>query len=324
LADAEHRPGSAGGAAVDDPVRLADGSLAAGTELIGHCATIDRDLNRPYELYATGLDTAGRPFTTITITLADLTPEGRPPSVIEVNSRLNQATVKSWTTTTGSVDFRWFPLAADEEPPLPNCDGMLEYPLTRSTGAPPLPSGVWDPQYRAGHNATIQLPDGGGAVVCVTPLTRRTSCDRWPPTCSWCVVPRRQVATIDLMGVAPQRRPVTIPAGSLSVAARYDGRVRARRRLLQLVDELRRALTAPGVATTATRCCGTAYTPLPVDDRGYVKVPITVTRRLNTGGSDPYRRMTVGVPLQFDDCTTAGTARASRTSTTRSRSPPAT
>ena len=282
-------------------VRLADGSLAAGTELIGHCATIDRDLNRPYELYATGLDTAGRPFTTITITLADLTPEGRPPSVIEVNSRLNQATVKSWTTTTGSVDFRWFPLAADEEPPLPNCDGMLEYPLTRSTGAPPLPSGVWDPQYRAGHNATIQLPDGGGAVVCVT--TFDTPNLLRPLATEVFVVrgPRRQVATIDLMGLRLNDG-VTIPAGSLSVAARY------------MVDYVPddgcstwwtnsdEPVAAPGVATTAPlwHC---ARTPLPVDERGYVKVPITVTRRVAPSGTDPFQRMVVGVPLQFDDCT---------------------
>ena len=113
--------------------RVADGSVAAGMELIGHCVTIDRDLYQAYELYATGLDIHGRRFTTITATLADLTPEGRPPSVVEVNARFNQATVKSWTTTTGSVHFHWFPLAADEEPPA-NCNGMLEYPLTRSVG----------------------------------------------------------------------------------------------------------------------------------------------------------------------------------------------
>lgn len=297
-----------------DPAALAaqgtiwDARVAAGTitadslGLIVHCLTFARDLNRPYEAYATGTDGNGRPFTTNVVTLPDLTPEGRPPSTVTINSRLNQATVTAWTTVEGSVDLQWYPLAAGEEPPADNCESRLEFPITlRSTGGP-LPEGVWDTRYRTGTAGTFEMPAGGGAVVCATIYDTENTLR--PLATDVFVVhgPRRQVATIDLMGVRVNDGQ-TIDPGHLSVAAKYDAEYVPDDGCSSWWTNIDTALTAPGAATGDAVLWNCAYTPLPVDDRGYVKVPITVTRRLDTGGADPYRRMTVGLPLQFDDCT---------------------
>lgn len=283
--------------------RVAAGTITAESfGLIVHCLTFPRDLNRPYEAYATGTDSDGRPFTTIVVTLPDLTPEGRPPSTVTINSRLNQATITSWTDVEGSVHLQWYPLAAGEEPPAENCESRVEFPITlRSTGGP-TPEGVWDTRYRTGTAGTFEMPAGGGAVVCATIYD--TDNTLRPLATDVFVVhgPRRQVATIDLMGVRINDGQ-TIDGGHLSVAAKYDAEYVADDGCSSWWTNSDTTLTAPGLATGEAVLWSCAYTPLPVDDRGYVKVPITVTRRLGISGSDPYRRMTIGLPLQFDDCT---------------------
>lgn len=297
-----------------DPAALAaqgatwDARVAAGTitddslGLIVHCLTFTRDLNMPYEAYATGTAADGRPFTTIVVTLPDLTPEGRPPSTVTINSRFNQATITAWTTAEGSVHLQWYPLAAGEEPPADSCESRLEFPITLRSAGAPTPEGVWDTRYRTGTAGTFEMPAGGGAVVCATIYDTENTLR--PLATDVFVVrgPRRQVATIDLMGVRINDGQ-TIDASHLSVAAKYDAEYVPDDGCSSWWTNSDDALTAPGLATGDAVLWNCAYTPLPVDDRGYVKVPITVTRRLDIGGSDPYRRMTVGLPLQFDDCT---------------------
>lgn len=282
--------------------RLSAGVWPAGVvPLVLHCFEIDRELDRAYEVYATGTDVRDRPFVTSVTTLADLTPSGRPPTVAEIDARSNEATVTAWTTSAGSVQFHWFPLAPGEAAPPGDCVGRRAFPFVARAGRAVEPPGVWDPAFSEGHSAVFGLPPGGGAVVCVSVfdsdnLLRPVGVDVLELRS-----PKRQVATVELVGIRLDDG-VRIPRSWLTVTAGAALGSGGRDSCASWWSNGDSELVAPGSRLDGTVLwhCSSSW---PVtDDDGAVTVPITVSRRIDPSPDRDAVRTTAALTLRGDDC----------------------
>lgn len=144
---------------------------------LAHCAIpLERDQNLPYELHLTGTDFLGRPVDDISI-LPDATPEGRPPTVVQLSETDSVAQMTAWTHDGGLITVGVFPLPTPLPGEYPVWPGLCELG-TRGTMDPadiyirddshPSPAGVYDPDFTRKAVASIPLTPGGFAQVCVT------------------------------------------------------------------------------------------------------------------------------------------------------------
>jgi hypothetical protein len=273
---------------------------------IFNCVSITRDQQQPFELRSFGADIFGRSFATDPFTLYDITPGGRPPTISRVATTTNTLSVTAYTTRGGSVSFAFVPIADPDSLTDPsyvdpivnaNCQGYVQVVGEVVGVGGPRPEGIWDPIYSNGQLLTVDLPFGGGGIVCATIFD---TANTLRPLANDVIIARGAAMVkpeITLVGLRVNDG-VTLDR-SLSVAARYE--------LDAVPDDgcsngfqLDGTLAAPGaVVDEPLWRCGT--TPVPLDERGRVKVPITVTR-WQSGSYANRQFRTVGIPVELPIC----------------------
>ena len=144
---------------------------------LAHCAIpVVRDQNVAYELHLTARDIFGRTFENVSV-LPDATPEGRPPTVVQISETESVAQMTAWTHEGGLVTVGVFPfgdIRSESAPEFPGeCDLGARGTIDPSDiyvrdDSHPSPGGVYDPDFTRNAVASIPLSPGEFALVCVT------------------------------------------------------------------------------------------------------------------------------------------------------------
>jgi len=269
--------------------------------MIPRCFVIDRDPNQAYEVRLTAVDIYGREVTANRdFSLVDATPSGRPPTTAQVIGVQPIAQVEAWTTDRGSVRYTSSVVPAGTDPAELTCSSAyaVDTTLVHSVGGGrPNPVGIYDPIYTRRVVTTIDLPPGGQVLLCATIYD---SINTLRPLAT---------DTLLLQGGTAQRPVITLEGLRLNDGIRVPA------------YQLRANIQMPGeLATVDDGCSGgwqnfddisgsvtidqplweCTQAALPVDPTGYVKVPVTLTRRIDGPAEDATQSW--GIQVQVDRC----------------------
>ena len=267
--------------------------------LIPRCLVIDRDPNQAYEVLLTAVDIYGREVVrNRDFVLLDANPSGRPVTSATLRGTRSTAVVNAWTTARGSVKYSTQVITDLADPADRRCGVEVDPSAVHTIdGHSPEPRGVFDPKYTRLVTTNIAMPPGGLVLLCATIYDSNNTL--------------RPLATdtLILRGRTQQRPVITLEGLRLNSGITVQA------------NDLRATIQMPGeVATVNDGCSGSwqnstslngsvpleetlwecTEASLPVDATGYVKVPITLTRRIPRPAEDSIQSW--GVQIQLDEC----------------------
>lgn len=267
--------------------------------MVPRCFVIDRDPNQAYEVRLTAVDIYGREVSANRdFSLTDATPSGRPPTTANVIGVQPIAQVEAWTTSRGSVRYSTRVITDLTDPADRRCGTEVESSaIHRIDAARPIPIGIYDEIYTRKVVTTVELPPGGLVLLCATIYDSNNT------------LRPLGTDTLILQGRTAQRPVITLEGLRLNdgiTVPRYD---------------LRATIQFPGDSVTVEDGCSgnwqntteisggvtvgeplweCTHAALPVDPTGYVKVPVTLTRRISGPAEDSTQSW--GIQVQVDRC----------------------
>jgi len=267
--------------------------------MLPRCFVIDRDPNQAYEVRLTAVDIYGREVLgNRDFSLVDATPSGRPVTSARVIGLQPKAEVEAWTTSRGSVTFATRVVTDLSVPATQSCNvGVPTSAVHSIDGGRPIPIGIYDPIYSRRVVTTVALPPGGIVLLCAT-IYDSTNTLRPLATDTLLLQARTaQRPVITLEGLRLDDG-ITVPAYDLRASIQFPGE------RYSLDDgcsgDWRNADPVSGAVAIGVPLWECTQAALPVDSTGYVKVPVTLTRRISGPAEDATQSW--GIQVQVDRC----------------------
>ncbi|MCY7300510.1 MAG: hypothetical protein LH616_15025, partial [Ilumatobacteraceae bacterium] len=203
--------------------------------------------------------------------------------------------VEAWRTSRGSVKYATRVIT---DPTDRRCGAEVEASAVHSIdGGRPIPIGIYDPIYTRRVVSTIALPPGGIVLLCATIYDSNNT------------LRPLAVDTMILRGRTAQRPVITLEGLRLNdgiTVPEYDLRA-----TIQFPGERhsvadgcsiswRNGTEISGSVTVREPLWECTEAALPVDPTGYVKVPVTLTRRISGPTEDSTQSW--GIQVQVDRC----------------------